>query len=108
MSHALPDPPQALDLGVVDTPARPGPLVTERACAVCGLSLAGRRPGTVTCSSRHRSALARLRRREDLIARIRRSEAALREAADALASLKELAGLDATLELGALVKGRAS
>jgi hypothetical protein len=57
----------------------------------------------VTCTSRCRSSLARIRRRDDLIARIRRAEASLIEAAAALGSLREIARLDATLELGNLV-----
>jgi predicted nucleic acid-binding Zn ribbon protein len=83
------------------------PAADLRVCAICGRSLAGRRPETTSCSGRCRAALARQRRREDLVARVRRAQAALREAADALASLTELAQLDATLELGSLhVVGR--
>jgi len=80
----------------------------QRVCLVCERSLHGRRPETTSCSGRCRAALARQRRRDDLVTRIRRAEGALREAADALALLKELAGLDATLELGALLTVRTS
>jgi hypothetical protein len=97
------------DRGDLLTPAPAGdlavPPASHRACALCHRSLAGRRSETITCGSRCRSALARLRRREDLVARIRRGEAALREAADALSSIKELAGLDATLELRTISGG---
>jgi predicted nucleic acid-binding Zn ribbon protein len=82
----------------------PVALRDQRACLVCRRSLEGRRPETLTCSSRCRSVLSRLKRRDDLVARVRRAETALTEAADALGSLRELAGLDATLELGALLK----
>jgi predicted nucleic acid-binding Zn ribbon protein len=75
----------------------------QRACLVCGRSLAGRRPETTSCTGRCRAALARQRRRHDLVARVHRAEASLREAAVALASLKELAGLDSTLEVGSLL-----
>jgi predicted nucleic acid-binding Zn ribbon protein len=75
----------------------------QRVCLICGASLHGRRPETVSCSGRCRAALARQRRRDDLVARVQRAEGALREAADALASLKELAGLDATLELRSIL-----
>jgi hypothetical protein len=108
LSHAAFDPCQAPDTASGATGASSeGTAATgavQRACALCSRSLQGRRPETLTCSSRCRSALARQRRRDDLIARVRRAETALREAAAALASLRELAGLDATLELGALLK----
>ena len=106
-SHAPADPSHTAALAVADTSALSARTATasstERVCALCNRSLAGRRPETLTCSSRCRSAVARQRRRDDLLARVRRAEMALRDAADALASLKELAGLDATLELGSLL-----
>jgi len=113
-SHTPQDPCQAPACPVAAPSAASEPTApaatTERVCAYCTQkSLAGRRPETLTCSSRCRSALARQRRRDDLLGRIFRAQMALREAAEALASLKELAGLDATLELGALLlKGGAA
>ena len=83
---------------------RPGPV--ERVPR--GVRTLARRASTrdqFTCSSRCRSALARIRRRDDLLSRVRRAETALKEAADALALLRELAGLDATLELRSLLIG---
>jgi predicted nucleic acid-binding Zn ribbon protein len=108
-SHAPTDPSQAPARVIVDTSSplsSTGAAAVVRACAVCGCSVVGRRPETVTCSARCRSALARQRRRDDLIARVRRAETSLKEAAAALASLKELAGLDATLELRSIIGSR--
>jgi predicted nucleic acid-binding Zn ribbon protein len=79
-----------------DTPV---PAAVKRACLICGRSLHGRRPETISCSGRCRAALARQRRRDDLVTRGRRVEVALKEAAEALGSFRELAVLDATLEL---------